>query len=135
MHESSIEMEEKYIRYIHKLLSAEGLGVRVHAEKDVLVDERILLLRPWASEPWNLRGGQQIGLMKRVTSGLEILVVGRLYTILGRAMRHHIRGAQVALVRGGFVEGAKYLIKEAESALYAVDEATSVSTRSELEKV
>jgi hypothetical protein len=29
-------------------LPAEGLGIRVHAEENSLVDERVLLLCPWA---------------------------------------------------------------------------------------
>jgi hypothetical protein len=44
-------------------LSAEGLGVRVQTEEDAFVDERVLLLRPWALlDPGTCRADSRLNL-------------------------------------------------------------------------
>lgn len=121
-------------------MPAEGLGVRVHAEEDAFVDERVLLLCPraflylgagGANNSLNLRAVDETGNVGVGDLGGRKAIHNGQYDTRNRRCDVQV----VLLVRGNFVKGAEHLIEQIEGTLCPNDEAAEVSTRGKLEEI
>jgi len=107
---------------LEEFLSAKSLSVGVKTEEDTLVDQWVLVLRPWALRDLGV-GRSNNSLDRRAVDDTGDIGVGDL------GGRENV----VLLVGGSLVEGTENLVEKTESALSPNNKSTEVATGGKLE--